>query len=145
MDQSHLIKRTTGAHSAADRPKDTRSHPPQPGRPAALRRCLTITEQSPRLVACDQMQSMLFRKLPLDVRYLIYKEVLCGWIFKIKRSGPEPLSSWHLTRPRLEWKAKMTASYPDGQTTVWHGIKQSGLACKRHLLPLLETCRRMYV
>src|SRR6266487_1361431 len=39
-------------------------------------RALTIVETSRELATHDQMQSLLFTKLPLELRYMIYREVL---------------------------------------------------------------------
>lgn len=90
------------------------------------------------LVSRDQVQSMLFSKLPFDVRYLIYKELLlAGWILTVSGLGST------LRMPRFIVKSKVVTRYQHGRDIVRHVATEvfSGLY---HLLPLLKTCRRVY-
>src|SRR5204862_3828939 len=107
-----------------------------PSRGALREEGLTVTAGNPLLVSHDQMQSTFFTKLPFDLRYLIYKEVLpAGWTLTV--SGLVSA----LRTPRVLVESKAVARHQHGRDTVWHVATVSGLC---YLLPLLKTCRRMY-
>ena len=89
------------------------------------------------IVEHDQMQSILFSKLPFDVRYLIYKESLGGWIFDLYGGNAK-------THPRLLTKSKITTCYRRGRDTVWHLKRDAVSAGKSHILALLKICQRVY-
>src|SRR5436189_845230 len=127
-----------GMNSAVDPLDDAGPSCICPPRQRASRgRPLTIADENASLAAHDQMQSVLFGKLPSEVRYLIYKEVLGGWILLI--DGPTS----DLRPPRLLWKVNMMTCECEGPNMVWHGRKDSVYE-KSDLLPLVMTCRRVY-
>jgi hypothetical protein len=97
-----------------------------------------IPKENRGLAVHNQMQSILFSGLPFDVRYLIYKEVLGSWIFRLDDSRV-------VGQPDILWKAKMMAWYKQGRDRVWHCVMDNVRLPRSRLLPLLKACRRMYV
>jgi hypothetical protein len=85
----------------------------------------------------QQFQSILFGKVPFEVRSLIFREVLGGWILLFGRE------EHGRTEPRLVGKVNMITSEQQGRNVVSYGRKDSAHG-QNGLVSLVKTCRRMY-
>ena len=107
---------------------------------------LAIAAKDPGLVANDQMQSILFNKLLIALRHIIYNKVVSGWIFCgiglwncLLGSVPE----WILKMPTIFARSEIITCYQCGRHTVVRHVKMLSVR-KPGLLSLLKTCRRVY-
>ena len=133
------------------RQKDYRKHAPPLPLPVQRKRALTwpIPPDAdskdifgrPKQKTCDQSQSVLFSKLPAEVRTMIYKEVLCG-----------PVPIVHIVKKRKRKlgyvRCQGLEDHSRGQSSD-SAIHEIGLPRPDvkerdgNLLPLLQSCRRM--
>jgi transposase InsO family protein len=105
-------------------------------------RALTISENDPAIVGHSQSQSAFFAKLPLEIRRQIYIQVLGKWSLILGY-----IFNWDgRHRAYLCTKIHMHSSRSEGPEIVYSGKREDvGVHCCNGLMPLLKTCRRLYV
>ena len=90
-----------------------------------------------------QAQAPLFSQFPLEIRRLIYEDVLGGKVLHIL---PEEKKLWHyVCRAIPDFYSQRLCSSVAGFDGQWVGWRSFGEPTDGGLLPLLRTCRKVSV